>query len=81
MEPLEQELVAMKIHLVTNKEGECTNLYLVQQAYRGLLHGWLQLVDNRRLGFHEFGRYAEWLFTSTRSFRPFYPLYIRQMLG
>ena len=37
-----------------------TSLHLAQRAYRGLLHGWLQLVDNRRLGFHEYGRYAEW---------------------
>ena len=81
MEPLEQELVAMKIHRVTNKEGQCTSLHLAQRAYRGLLHGWLQPVDNRRLGVYIFGRYAELLFSSTRSFRPFYPLHVRQMLG
>ena len=39
MGPFEQELVAIKIHLVTNKEGERTSLYLVQRAYRGSFHG------------------------------------------
>ena len=87
MQPPEKELAAMEIHVIANKEGECTRNscmrghILPNKAYRDLLHGWLQPVDNRRLGAHESGRYAELSFSSTRSFRPFYPLPIRQMLG
>lgn len=76
MGPLEQELVAMKIHRVTNQAGECVPASILPNE---LIGGCSTITEG--LAFMFLAGMPSCYSSLRAPIRPFYPLHIRQLLG